>query len=153
MNGSDKANAYMNEESVISVAVTLYDKVDIDAITALSREAEKHFSYYELLLVANPSSDVSRLCQQLMALPNSRLILLNAMASESTLQSTTFEHAIGDHVVLFDLYETDPSYLAPLVMGNINGNNFTGLCYGKHTLSVHYVLWSIFAKCLRWLTI
>src|SRR5882724_5630781 len=108
-----------NPDTLISVLVVLKDDRDLidEFIGETTEVLNKHFQFYEMLLVDNGSTDnTSQRIQEIQRLvPNLRLIRLSRTYDNETALAAALENSLGDYVVCLDI-ETDPPSLIPTMI-------------------------------------
>lgn len=121
-------------------------------LSELLQALEKHFEYYELLVMLNPGQKVESFEREFMAYPNTRSIVMNAPAPEDVLRKKAFEIAIGDQVIFWNFAEATPEYLPILVQSNLAGNDFSGLVFPDKDRSLYGIGARMFASFVNKLT-
>jgi hypothetical protein len=104
---------------LVSVLVVVQDDAAIlpEFLAELSAELNRHFHYYEVLLVDLGSRDETTdvICEQMLKLPNLRLLRLSVRSQKEIGMAAALEHCIGDYAVLMNPYYDLPGDIVRLV--------------------------------------
>lgn len=108
-----------HQSSIVSVAAVCTNDADIieSAIIDVCAELEKHYAYFELLLIDNGSTDGTvALIQELQKThQNIRLLVLSREYDNEIAMTAAIEHSIGDYVVLMNLAFDPPHTIHEMV--------------------------------------
>lgn len=117
------------ENVFVSVGITFEYRLDGCLLRSLGKFCANQFVFYEIIAAVNPSLIDAEVEQEILTIPNMRVVILNDTASEAILREKILEQAIGDFIMLFEPYEADFSVIPTLLALNIKGNDFTSLLY------------------------
>lgn len=145
--------SFSQSTAVISVIVVVGAHVNLEQFHLLSKTLQKHFAYYELIVIGSPLQNFLDLENELTLIPNIRFLISNNMTPEYVLRQMAMEQAIGDYVVIFDINEADSSIIPELIENNIAGYDFVGTQYSPRESTFYSFSSNIFfTHILRWLT-
>jgi hypothetical protein len=135
--------------SVVPLCRQLPPKTDLEPLAALLVD---NFPYYELVFILHPGDETERFGKEILAMPNTRCIILNDFAPESVVREKAFAYAIGDQVVLWNMEEADPDVIPHLVRSNLEGNDLTCLLFKKTDSSLYGRCSQLFTAVLNKIT-
>jgi dolichol-phosphate mannosyltransferase len=114
-----------NGDALISVlAIVPDDAKAMESFVAATLEIlDRHYTYYELLLIDNGSPlDVYCKLQELQSrLPNVRVVRLSRRYSTEVSLAAALDHSIGDYVVLIEPLRHPPEVIPQLVSAAMDG--------------------------------
>lgn len=113
------------DDSVISVALVMYNDGDRvkSAILKLNEILTKNFTYFEILLIDNGSSDdTQKIIKNLLPIQmNIRYLSLSRHYDIEIAYLALFENSIGDYVVLMDIADDSPTFIPQLISKSTSG--------------------------------
>ncbi len=106
-------------ETLITVTAVVHNDADIvvNACTEITQLLSQHYSYFELLVIDNGSTDstVAVIRELQKTIPNIRLIVLSREYESEVAYSAALDHSLGDYIVLMDLLYDPPAMILTML--------------------------------------